>query len=93
MMNSFTLACLMGKTPAEIKTLKRELPPWIGFCSAASRPPLPEKRVYAQEAGIERCAQQAGVKNLSAVGRFTGNDILKKAFSPCSRGKLLERYI
>jgi FAD/FMN-containing dehydrogenase len=86
MVNNFTLASLMGNTPAEIQTAKLELPPWIGFCSAASRPPLPEKRVYAQEAGIERCAQQAGVKNLSAVGRFTGADILKKAFSPCSPG-------
>ena len=87
MMNSFTLSCLMRKTPEEIKSINRELPPWIGFCSAASRPPLPEKRVYAQEAGIERCAQQAGVKNLSAIGRFTGTDVLNKAFSPCSAGK------
>lgn len=86
MMNSFTLACLMGKTPEEIKILKRELPSWVGFCSAASRPPLPEKRVYAQEAGIEQCARQVGVRDLPAIGRFTGTDILKKAFSPCSEG-------
>ena len=87
MMNSLALACLMGNTPVEIQTFKGEFPPWIGFCSAASRPPLPEKRIYAQEAGIERCAQQAGVKNLSSVGRFNGTDILKKAFSPCSHGR------
>jgi FAD/FMN-containing dehydrogenase len=86
MMNSLALACLMGENPEDIKTLRSELPAWVGFCSAASRPPLPEKRVYAQEAGIDRCAHEAGVKNLSSIARFTGKDILEKAFAPCSEG-------
>jgi len=84
MMNGFAFASLMGKTPEDIKALQKEMPAWIGFASAASRPPLPEKRVYAHETGIVKCAQKAGVQALSGLGGFAAKDVLERAFTQCS---------
>ncbi len=61
LLNNSNLACILGHSAVEIKTLRHKLPPWVIFIGIAGRDILPEERVEVQEQDIRDVARQFGL--------------------------------
>ena len=67
-LNSASLAYLMGRAASEIKLLQEKLPPWVILIGIAGRDILPEEKVKVEEQDI---CEIAGRFGLSAVSRLS----------------------
>ncbi|MEW6663665.1 MAG: FAD-binding oxidoreductase [Thermodesulfobacteriota bacterium] len=80
-LNGLNLACLLGQTPDEIRSLGGTLPPWVLVVSFEGCGELPEEKVAWQEADFRKMASRAGVsgkKRLPGVDGETLTDALSK---------------
>ena len=82
LMNNVNLAYIVGKTPEQIRALKKELPPWICIVGIAGRERLAEERVEFQQKDISEIAQQFGLKMLPALSGIAGNQMAKLLNEP-----------
>lgn len=78
-MNKMQVAALVGNTPEEIASLKKDLPNWVAVVGVAGRDLLPEMRVAQQEADIAEIAQSCGLKLVPAVGGVSASKVMAAA--------------
>jgi hypothetical protein len=87
LLNSSNLACILGKGPDEIRTIRKLLPPWTIFIGIAGRDILPEERVEVQEKDISDITQQYGLHLVSDVpgakSEHLFNVLLHPSCEPC----------
>jgi FAD/FMN-containing dehydrogenase len=67
-LNNITLACLLGKNPAEIAALRKDLPPWAIFVSFEGYGVLPEEKIAYEEADFRKMAQACNLTLQDAAG-------------------------
>jgi FAD/FMN-containing dehydrogenase len=67
LLNSSSLASMLGEGTEQITGLREELPPWILILGLAGRDILPEEKVACREKDIGDIAQQCGVRLESAI--------------------------
>ena len=69
--NDLNLACLLLRSPKEIKTLRDTLPRWFLVVSFEGTGALPEEKVAYQETDFREMLAQAGnLEEVNAVGRL-----------------------
>ena len=81
-LNNFHLATLLGKEPAQIKSLAEQLPLWMLLVGIAGRADLAEERVAYQEKDIAEMAQKDGLQLVPAVPGANGSEVLEAVLSP-----------
>jgi hypothetical protein len=82
LLNNSNLACILGHSAAEIRTLRDKLPPWVIFIGIAGRDILPEERVEVQEQDIRDVARQFGLELVSDVPGAKGGQVLDILLRP-----------
>nr|WP_320132682.1 FAD-binding oxidoreductase [uncultured Holophaga sp.] len=82
LMNAGALACLLGESPEEIRSLRSELPPYLAVANVVGRELLPEDRVRAQEQDIAEIAQRCGLPCLPSVPGARAELVRERAFRP-----------
>ncbi|MDR3364699.1 MAG: FAD-binding oxidoreductase [Clostridiales Family XIII bacterium] len=80
-LNNMQLASLMGKTQAEIESLKEVLPPWIVAASAAGRELIPEVRFEARSKDLIDIAQASGLDLKEGLSNLSGRALYQEATS------------
>jgi len=82
-LNNTCLAQIMTNEGAEnVRSLKKDLPPWILFFSIAAYEYLPEERMYGQKKNMNELTQRLGVETVQALGGITADQFLKTAQHP-----------
>ena len=81
-LNSFSLASILGKGAARIKALMAELPPWVALLGIAGRSILPKERVEFQEKDISDIAQQFGLQLMPDIPGARNDEVLKTLLNP-----------
>jgi FAD/FMN-containing dehydrogenase len=66
-LSNANLAQMLGGSPAQIKTLKEQLPPWVVLVGIAGRDELPAERVEFQEKDTAEFARQFGLDLMAAI--------------------------
>jgi len=81
-LNGLNLACLLRRTPREIKALSEKLPAWIMFVSCEGYGPLPEEKVRYLKADLKELAASFGLKNQNAVGGVKADELASLLAKP-----------
>lgn len=81
-MNNWNLASLIGKDEKQIKSIAKQLPPWMLMIGIAGRVRLPEERVAYQEKDLSEMARQYGLEMVSDVWGANGSETLKAMLYP-----------
>jgi FAD/FMN-containing dehydrogenase len=81
-LNNPNLACLLGETADEIRTLKEEFPPWVILIGIAGRDILPEEKVETQEKDIRGIAQDSGLRFAPVIPGASGQKALDVLLRP-----------
>ena len=76
-LNNFNLASILGDSPARIKALMAELPPWVVLVGIAGRSILPRERVEFQEKDISDIAQKFGLRLVPTIPGASNGEVLK----------------
>lgn len=74
-LNKSNFVRIFGKTEGEIKSLQKDLPPWVLIVSIAGRAYLPEERIEFQEKDISDIARQFNVKIVPTLGKITSQRV------------------
>jgi FAD/FMN-containing dehydrogenase len=82
LMNNSNLACLLGETADEIRTLKEEFSPWVILIGIAGRDILPEEKVETQEKDIRDIAQDSGLRFVPVIPGPSGKKVLDVLLRP-----------
>ena len=81
-LNNWNLAMLLGNDAKQIKSLAKQLPPWMLLVGIAGRARLPEERVAYQEKDLSEMAQRYGLKMVPAVPGASGDEALRAILNP-----------
>jgi hypothetical protein len=81
-LNSASLACILGEGPGQIRALRKDLPPWVIIIGIAGRDILPEERVEVQEKDISDIIRQFGLHLVPAVPGARGGQVLETLLRP-----------
>jgi FAD/FMN-containing dehydrogenase len=81
-LNNTSLAYVLGDNPEKIRSLIRELPPWVVLVGIAGRSLLPRERVEYQEKDISDIAQEFGLKLQPAVPGANNSAVMKAILNP-----------
>jgi FAD/FMN-containing dehydrogenase len=91
--NDLNMACLLLKTPGEIKTLREALPGWFLVVSFEGVGPLPKEKVDYQEADfLEMLTQAYNCKINKSIGGFKAEDVVALLTSPSAEPYWKLRY-
>ena len=82
LLNSSTLASILGEGAEQIMGLRKELPPWILIFGLAGRDLLPEEKVEFLEKDIGDIAQQFGVRLESAIPGARAEQVAEAVLNP-----------
>lgn len=82
-LNGLNLACLLGKSPGEIRELGNTLPDWILFASFEGYGVLPEDKVAYEEVDFRKMAKSCGLKPQTAVAGLKADDLNIVLCKPC----------
>jgi FAD/FMN-containing dehydrogenase len=81
-LNSFSLAALIGGKAEAIRERAAALPPWLVMVTIAGRERLPEERVAFQEKDISEIAQQLGLKLVPEIPGARNAEVMQAVFQP-----------
>jgi FAD/FMN-containing dehydrogenase len=82
LLNSSSLASILGEGTEQIMGLRKELPPWILIFGLAGRDILPEEKVEFREKDIGDIAQQCGVRLESAIPGASDGQVGEAVLNP-----------
>jgi FAD/FMN-containing dehydrogenase len=82
LVNSLTLACILGRSTAEIHVLREKLPAWIILIGTAGRDILPEEKVNVQESDVRETCRQFGLAPVTSVSGIEGQQVLSSLLQP-----------
>lgn len=80
-LNAHNLACILGESGDDLKTLIDELPPWILFWSTEGVGLFPQEKVDYQEAELKDVAKSFGltpVPSVAEIGAVYVSELLSK---------------
>ncbi len=80
--NSFTLAAILGGKPHDVHARAMQLPPWSVLVTIAGRERLSDERVDYQEKDISDFAQQFGLKLVPEIAGARNSEVMKAVFQP-----------
>jgi FAD/FMN-containing dehydrogenase len=81
--NDLNMACLLQKSPGEIKTLRDALPRWFLVVSFEGVGALPKEKVDYQEADLrEMLVQSDNCKIANCIGDFSSEDVAALLTAP-----------
>jgi FAD/FMN-containing dehydrogenase len=81
-LNDLNLACLLAKTPEEIKSIREKLPAWVLFVSVEGRGKLPREKVECEEADFMDMVGRAGLKAMPAIAGANADDLSRILSGP-----------
>ncbi len=81
-LNGLNLACLLGRSPNEIRELRNILPPWVLFISFEGYGILPEEKVAYEEADFRDMARSCGLKPESNIPGASAEELLRRLSRP-----------
>jgi FAD/FMN-containing dehydrogenase len=91
--NDLNLACLLLRSPKDIKALRDTLPRWFLVVSFEGTGPLPEEKVAYQETDFREMLAQAGnLGEVKAVGGFNAGDVADLLSRPSAEPYWKLRY-
>lgn len=82
LLNSIDLATILEQGTTRIKTLSKQLPPWVIIIGIAGRDVLPQERVEFQEADIKDITARYGAKFVPKVPRASEIRVLEAIMNP-----------
>ena len=86
-MNGAQAAAVMGRTQAEIESLKEALPPWIAAAGVAGRELIPEVRFEARSKDLIDIAQSFGLELKEELPGLSGSALFEEV-SSTDKGKV-----
>jgi len=81
-LNSFSLASIIGNGPAQIRDLIKKLPPWVALVGIAGRNILPKERVEYQEKDISDIARKFGLELVQSIPGVKSHEMLQILLNP-----------
>ena len=82
LLNSASLASILGEGTEQIMALRKELPPWTLVLGLAGRDIMPEEKVECREKDIGDIAQQFGVHLESAIPGARDGQVAEAVLNP-----------
>jgi len=82
LLNSSSLASMLGEGTEQVISLSKELPPWTVILSLTGRDIMPEERVESREKDILDIAQEFGVSLKSAIPGATDGQVAEAVLNP-----------
>ncbi len=82
LLNSSTLASILGEGTEQILALRKELPPWTLVLGLTGRDIMAQEKVDFLEKDIGDIAQQLGVRLESAIPGATGEQVAEAVLNP-----------
>jgi FAD/FMN-containing dehydrogenase len=82
LLNSSSLASILGEGTEQIMGLREEFPPWILILGLTGRDIMPEEKVEFQEKDIGDIAQQFGVRLESAIPGASDGQVAEAVLNP-----------
>jgi hypothetical protein len=82
LLNSSSLASMLGEGTEQIISLREEFPPWTLILSQTGRDIMPEERVESREKDTIDIAQQYGVSMESAIPGANGGQVAEAVLNP-----------
>ncbi|MDT3698633.1 MAG: FAD-binding oxidoreductase [Thermincola sp.] len=76
-LNNFSLACVLGNSPDEIRELREDLPTWIAIVGVAGRDRLAKERVEFQEQDISDIARSFGLQLKNEIPGTRSSEVLR----------------
>jgi FAD/FMN-containing dehydrogenase len=92
LLNSSSLASILGEGTEQIMGLREELPPWILIFSLAGRDIMPEEKVEFLKKDIGDIAQQFGVRLESAIPGASDGQVAEAVLNPSKEPYWKLRY-
>lgn len=92
LLNSSTLAPILGEGAQQIMALRKELPPWTLILGLTGRDIMPEERVAFLEKDIGDIAQQLGIRLETVIPGATGEQVAKALLNPTTEPYWKLRY-
>jgi len=82
LLNSSSLASILGDEPSQIEALIKELPPWFLIVVAAGHKYAAQERAAAQEADIKDMAQQSHLRLETTISGIEDKEVLAALSGP-----------
>jgi FAD/FMN-containing dehydrogenase len=82
LLNSSSLASILGEGTEQITGLREELPPWTLILSQTGRDIMPEERIESREKDTIDIAQQFGLSLESAIPGATDGQVAEAVLNP-----------
>ncbi len=81
-LNNFELACILKKTPDEIRNMRDKLPSWVVLVGVSGRDRLPKEKVAYMEADISDIARSFGLKLEKEIPGTRSSEVLQAINNP-----------
>ena len=92
LLNSSSLACILGEGTEQIAGLREKLPPWVLILGLTGRDIMPEERVEYREKDIVDMAQHYGVRLKPAIPGASGEQVEEALLNPSKEPYWKLRY-